>query len=60
MTDMQDVRKKSDAELTEMVAEGRKTIREERFKTSSVKAGVIGQKLKLHVHLPSSLLVDVT
>lgn len=32
MTTMQDIRKKSDAELTEMVASARKTIREERFK----------------------------
>lgn len=29
---MQDIRKKSDAELTELVNEGRKKIREERFK----------------------------
>lgn len=29
---MEDVRKKSEAELTSMVEEGRKTIREERFK----------------------------
>jgi ribosomal protein L29 len=42
MTDMQDIRKKSDAELTEMVGEARKTIREERFKDKfSRKAGII-------------------
>lgn len=32
MTNMQDIRKKSDAELTEMVQDARQTIREERFK----------------------------
>lgn len=32
MIHMQDIRKKSDAELTELVNEGRKKIREERFK----------------------------
>jgi len=42
MTKMEDIRKKSDAELTEMVEKARKTIQEERFKDAfSKKAGVI-------------------
>ena len=42
MTQMQDLRKKSDAELVETVQEARKTIREERFKDLfSRKAGTI-------------------
>lgn len=39
---MQDIQKKSDAELTELVQSGRKAIQEERFKDiGSRKAGVI-------------------
>ena len=39
---MQDIRKKSDKDLAEMVQEGRKTIRHERFKDAmSRKASVI-------------------
>lgn len=42
MTNMQDIRKKSDAELTELVAKARETVREERFKDKfSRKASVI-------------------
>lgn len=42
MTKMEDIRKKSDAELTELVQKARKTIQEERFKDAfSKKAGVI-------------------
>lgn len=42
MTNMQDLRKKSDAELTEMVQSARETVREERFKDKfSRKASVI-------------------
>lgn len=32
MTNMQDIQKKSDAELAEMVQEARETVRQERFK----------------------------
>ncbi len=42
MTHMQDLRKKSDAELVETVQNARKTVREERFKDLfSRKAGTI-------------------
>lgn len=42
MTSMQDIRKKTDAELTEIVQKARETIREERFKDRfSRKASVI-------------------
>lgn len=42
MTKMEDIRKKSDAELTDMVTKARQAIREERFKDQfSRKAGVI-------------------
>ena len=42
MINMQDVRKKTDAELTELVATARQTVREERFKDKfSRKASVI-------------------
>lgn len=42
MTKMEDIRKKSEAELTSMVEESRKTIREERFKDKfSRKASVV-------------------
>ncbi len=42
MTNMQDIRKKSDKELTELVQKGRQSIREERFKDAmSRKASVI-------------------
>jgi ribosomal protein L29 len=42
MTDMQDLRKKSDAELAEMVQAARKSIKDERFKDAfSRKAAVI-------------------
>lgn len=42
MTNMQDIRKKSDAELVAIVEKGRETIREERFKDKfSKKASVI-------------------
>ena len=42
MTNMQDLRKKSDAELIETVQGARKTIQDERFKdTFSRKAGTI-------------------
>lgn len=42
MTKMEDVRKKSDAELTDMVAKARQALREERFKDQfSRKANVI-------------------
>lgn len=44
MTHMEDIRKKSEAELAELVSAGRKTVREERFKDRfSRKAGVIRQ-----------------
>lgn len=39
---MEDIRKKSEAELTSMVEEGRQTIREERFKDKfSRKANIV-------------------
>jgi ribosomal protein L29 len=42
MTTMQDIQKKSDAELTELVESARETVREERFKDAgSRKASVI-------------------
>ncbi len=42
MTNMQDIRKKSDSELTELVQKSRETIRQERFKEiMSRKASVI-------------------
>ena len=42
MTNMQDIRKKSDAELTEIVEKARTTVREERFKDKlSRKASII-------------------
>lgn len=42
MTNMQDIRKKSDKELTELVKTSREAIRQERFKdTMSRKASVI-------------------
>ncbi len=42
MTKMEDIRKKSEAELTAMVEEGRKALREERFKDKwSRKASLI-------------------
>ena len=42
MTKMQDIKKKSDAELTELVQTGRETIRQERFKDAgSRKASII-------------------
>jgi ribosomal protein L29 len=42
MSKMEDLRKKSEAELASVVAEGRKTIREERFKDRwSRKANII-------------------
>ena len=42
MTNMQDIRKKSDVELAEMVQSARETVREERFKDKfSRKASVI-------------------
>jgi large subunit ribosomal protein L14 len=41
---MKDIQKKSDKELTQFVADARKTVREERFKdTMSRKASVIRQ-----------------
>ncbi|MEK7639304.1 MAG: 50S ribosomal protein L29 [Patescibacteria group bacterium] len=44
MTNMQDIRKKSDKELAEMVSEARKDVRQERFKDRfSRKAGAIRQ-----------------
>ena len=42
MTNMQDIQKKSDAELTELVQAARETVREERFKDAGArKASVI-------------------
>lgn len=42
MTNMEDIKKKSDAELTEMVQTGREALRTERFKDAgSRKASVI-------------------
>lgn len=42
MTNMQDIRKKSDKELTDSVQKGRETVRQERFKDKmSRKASVI-------------------
>ena len=42
MTNMQDIRKKTVADLTEMVQSARNTVREERFKDKfSRKAGII-------------------
>lgn len=42
MTNMEDIRKKSDAELTELVQKARETVRAERFKDRFTrKAGVI-------------------
>ena len=42
MTNMQDIQKKSDAEVTEMVQSARETVREERFKDKfSRKASII-------------------
>lgn len=42
MTKMEDVRKKSDAELSELVQGARETVRQERFKDKfSRKAGII-------------------
>ncbi len=42
MTNMQDIRKKSDKDLTEMVKESREAVRQERFKDAmSRKASVI-------------------
>jgi ribosomal protein L29 len=42
MTKMQDIKKKSDAELVELVVTARKTVQGERFKdTFSRKAGII-------------------
>ena len=42
MTNMQDIRKKTDKELVELVEKARETVREERFKDKfSRKAGVI-------------------
>lgn len=44
MTKMEDIRKKSDAELASMVEQSRETVRQERFKDRfSRKAGVIRQ-----------------
>ncbi|MCA9354976.1 50S ribosomal protein L29 [Candidatus Kaiserbacteria bacterium] len=42
MTNMQDIKKKSDAELTDLVRSARETVRQERFKDKfSRKASVI-------------------
>ena len=47
MTNMQDIRKQSDQELTELVSKNRETIREERFKDKfSKNAGVIRSNKK--------------
>jgi ribosomal protein L29 len=48
MTKMEDIRKKSDAELASMVQQSRETVRQERFKDRfSRKAGVVrGAKLE--------------
>lgn len=47
MTNMQDLRKKSDAELAQAVQDSRKTIQDERFKdTFSRKAGTIRKAKK--------------
>lgn len=44
MTKMEDIRKKSDAELASVVEQSRETVRQERFKDRfSRKAGVIRQ-----------------
>lgn len=49
MTNMQDIRKKSKGELTDIVDSARETLREERFKDKfSRKASVI-QKAKLEI-----------
>lgn len=49
MSKMEDIRKKSEAELANLVEEGRKTIREERFKDKwSRKASTVrGAKLEI-------------
>jgi ribosomal protein L29 len=49
MSKMEDLRKKSEAELASLVEEGRKTVREERFKDKfSRKASVVrGAKLEV-------------
>ena len=42
MTNMQDIRKKSDKELVDLVGKGRETVRQERFKDAmSRKASII-------------------
>jgi ribosomal protein L29 len=44
MTKMEDIRKKSEAELTDLVQNARETVRQERFKDRfSRKAGIIRQ-----------------
>ena len=49
MTNMTDIKKKSEAELSTLVSEARQTIREERFKDKfSRKAGTV-RKAKLEI-----------
>ncbi len=47
MTNMQDIKKKSDAELTEMVESARETVRQERFKDKFSRKASIIKKAKL-------------
>lgn len=49
MTKMEDIRKKSEAELINMVEEGRKTIREERFKDKWSRKASIVRNAKLEI-----------
>ena len=61
MTTMENIKKQSDKELTETVAEARKTFREERFKdkfSRNVK-DIHAAKTTLLVRLPNSI-ADVT
>ena len=49
MTNMQDLRKKSDAELAETVQAARKTIKDERFKDAFSRKAAIIQNAKKEV-----------
>ncbi|MCA9359733.1 50S ribosomal protein L29 [Candidatus Kaiserbacteria bacterium] len=49
MTKMQDIKKKSDAELTEMVQTARNTVREERFKDKFARKASIIRNAKTEI-----------
>lgn len=49
MTNMQDIKKKSDAELTELVQTARETVREERFKDAGSRKSSVIRKAKTEV-----------